>query len=252
MEITNDSVVLNSGEEINQTTGIRLWNPKGFLILGVLFSFLPAAILYSLNYGRLGLSRKRNISLAASFIAFVVMISMAIIIEQGIAKSIIYGLNIGAVIFMRNNQSMIFQNHIINGGHKASYLVPVFTSVAISAGLLVLIFHSINIPDQKLMFKGSELYYTERVPGEEAEKLGAYLSEQGFFSEGTKVSVKIDKQSNAYKFSLIIDKSRLGDKELELAVKDMIQELSENVFDGNKLDIILCDNVFKPLKTISR
>lgn len=225
---------------------------KGFLILGVLFSFLPAAILYSLNYGRLGLTRKRNISFAASFIAFVVVISMPLVNEQGITKSIIFGLNIGAVIFMKNNQSMIFQNHIINGGRKASYLVPVVMCTIISAGLLVLIFHSINIPDQKLMFKGSELYYTESVPREEAEKLGAYLSEQGFFSAETKVSVKIDKQSNDYKFSIIIDKSRLGDKEFELDVKDMIRELSENVFNGNKLDINLCDNVFKTLKTISR
>lgn len=252
MEKTNDSFVLNSGEDINQTTGKRLWNPKGFLILSFLFSFLPAAILYSLNYGRLGLSRKRNISFAASFIAFVVMISMALVIEQGITKSIFIGLNIGAGIFMKNNQSMIFQNHIINGGRKASYLVPAVTCTIILAGLLVLIFYTINVPDQKLMFKGSELYYTETVPREEAEKLGAYLSEQGFFSAESKVSVKIDKQSNAYKFSLIIDKSRLRDKEFELAVKDMIQELSENVFDGNKLDINLCDNVFKTLKTISR
>lgn len=252
MEETNDNIVLISEEDINQITGKRLWNPKGFLILGVLFSFLPAAILYSLNYGRLGLSRKRNISFAASFIAFAVMISMALVIEQGITKSIILALNLGALIFMKNDQSILFQNHIMNGGRKASYLVPAVTCTIISVGLLVLIFHSINIPDQKLMFNGSELYYTESVPRKEAEKLGAYLSKQGFFSEKSKVSVKIDKQSNTYMFSLIIDKSRLGDKELELDVKDMIQELSENVFDGNKVDINLCDNVFKTLKTISR
>jgi|GEM_PF-6619064 len=36
----------------------KLWNPDTFLILSPLFSFLPAAILYALNWGRLGYIKK--------------------------------------------------------------------------------------------------------------------------------------------------------------------------------------------------
>ncbi|MFL0268051.1 hypothetical protein [Candidatus Clostridium radicumherbarum] len=251
----DESVSLNNVVEINQeviqTTGKKLWNPKGFLILSILFSFLPAAILYSLNYGRLGFSKKKNISLLISIIAFAIMISMALLINLSILKGIFYGLNIGAAVYMRQDQSKLFENHVLNGGRKASYLVPVLVSTVITAIFLVLMFYSINIPDQKLMFNGSELYFTENVQKSDAEKLGTYLSEQGFFNENRKVSVKIDKKSTTYEFSLIIDKSSLEDKNLEQSAKDMSTELSKNVFNNNKVNINLCDNVFKPLKTIS-
>jgi hypothetical protein len=238
-------------QEFDETTKLRLWNPKGFLIISILFSFLPAAILYSLNYGRLGHYKKRNLSLVISVTGFIVMLSMAFVIEQGIIKSIFYGLNAGVALFMKNDQSIMFESHIKNGGGKASYLIPGILSIVITAVFLGLIIYSSNIPDQKLMFRGNELYYTERVQKGEVEKLGEYLSEQGFFSEDRKVSVKIDKRSTTYKFSLIIDKSHIEDKELEQFAKDIGQELSYNVFDNSNVDIIFCNDVFKPLKTIS-
>jgi hypothetical protein len=252
----DENMVLNSEKEINmegnQISDKRLWNPKGFILISVLFSFLPAGILYSLNYGRLGDTKKKNISLAITFVAFVVMITMGLLINESIIKSIFYGLNIGAAAFMYNNQSKIFKNHILNGGRKASYLVPVLGSVVITTALLALAFHWINIPDQKLMFKGNELYYTQSVQKDYVEKLGTYLSEQGFFTENRKVSVKIDKQSATYEFSLIIDKSSLEDKELEQSLKDMSDQLSKDVFNNSKVDINICDPTFKKLKTISR
>lgn len=251
-----ESVEINIGNEINQEVNLtspkKLWNPKFFLIISMLFSFLPAAILYSLNYGRLGLNKKRNVSMAISFIAFIIMISIALIINQSIVKSIFYGINIGAAVFMNNDQSKIFKDHIINGGRKASYLIPVLVSTVITTILFALIFYTSNIPDQKLMFKSNELYYTENVQKSDAEKLGNYLSEQGFFTENSKISVKIDKKSTTYEFSLIVDKSRLGDKEVEQSIKYLGEVLSKNVFNNNNVDINLCDSVFKPLKTISK
>ncbi len=252
MENINESLRFDGEKEIIQSTGKKLWNPKGFLILSVLFSFLPASVLYSLNYGRLGLSKKRNISLVVSFVIFIVMISMVFVINGSIMKSIFYGVNIGAAIFMNNNQAKIFENHLKNGGKKASYIVPTLASIVFAALILLSAIYSANIPEQKLLFKGNELYYTERIPKQDVEKLGIYLSEQGFFNENRKASVKIDKLSNTYKLSLIIDKTRIEDRGLEQSAKDMINELCQNVFNDNKVEIVFCDNVFKPLKTISK
>lgn len=186
----DESVSINNVVEINQEviqiTGKKLWNPKGFLILSILFSFLPAAILYSLNYGRLGFSKKKNISLLISIIAFAIMISMALLINLNILKGIFYGLNIGAAVYMRQDQSKLFENHVLNGGRKASYLVPVLVSTVITAIFLVLMFYSINIPDQKLMFNGSELYFTENVQKSDAEKLGTYLTNKAFLTKTEK------------------------------------------------------------------
>lgn len=256
MENMNGNMGFNKVEQVNEevrwTTEKKLWNPKGFIILSVLFSFLPAAILYSLNYGRLGFCKKRNISLLISFIAFIGMISLAIVINQSVLRSIFYALNIGAAAYMNKDQSKLFEEHVQHGGRKASYLIPAIVCTIFAAAVMFMIIYSSNIPDQKMMFKGSEIYYTQNVQKSDVEKLGAYLSEQGFLKEGSKVSVKIDKKSSTYEFSLIIDKSKLGDKNLEESVKELSKYLSEDVFNNSKVDIILCDDTFKPLKTISR
>ena len=48
----------NVEEEEYRHSNVKLWNPKGFIVIGILFSFLPAAILYSINYGRLGFRKE--------------------------------------------------------------------------------------------------------------------------------------------------------------------------------------------------
>lgn len=249
------STELNSAsrmdQEVNQTNGKKLWNPIGFIVLSILFSFLPAAILYSLNYGRLGFTKKKNISLIISFVVFIAMISMAFFISGGILRSIIYVINIAAAVYMHKDQSKLFENHIQNGGRKASYLIPTILSTIVAVISMFGFFYSINIPDKKLLFNDNELYYTGNVQKDEAEKLGEYLKEQGLFGETGKISVKIDKESSTYKFSLIIDNSKLEDKNLELSAKAMSEELSKYVFNNDKVDIIFCNNVFKPLKVIS-
>lgn len=45
-------------EENYTLADIRLWNPKRFIIIGMIFSFFAAAILYSINYYRLGIKEK--------------------------------------------------------------------------------------------------------------------------------------------------------------------------------------------------
>lgn len=233
----------------------KLWNPIGFIVVSVLLSFLPAAILYALNYGRLGQSKKRNIILLVSFAVFAGMVAVVVLIDLSVFRYMFYALYVVAGVLMYRDQEAAYQYHVFKGGRKASYLVPVIVSVAVVVVTIVvaviMLFQSRYVPQQKIQVMGSDLYYTQTVTKSEAEKLGNYLSSQGFFTEGNRVAVKLDKKADTYEFSLIVDQSKLNDEDIAEIFQYMSMELSQNVFDNHKVDIELCDNTFKSLKTIT-
>ena len=185
----------------------KLWNPKIFLVISIFFSFLPAAILYSLNYGRVGYKRKRNISLAVSFLGFILISVAVIFIPSTIAKAVVLGINMGIGTYLKNDQEKLFKEHINNGGKKASYLVPVLISIVILGVLIFFIIYFSLIPENSVIIHGDDVYYTERVEKEEAEKLAKYLSEIEFLlDDDISVAVKIDRNTERYKYALTLAK----------------------------------------------
>lgn len=234
---------------------VKLWNPKAFIAISVFFSFLPAAILYSINYGRLGETRKRNTSLIISFLVFAIAICLSILIDNIIMKYVFYGLNIGIGMYLQNDQLKLYNSHLLNGGQEASYLIPVIICVC---ALALLIFWIIlgtirysNIPDQKKEFSGDELYYTDNVSINEVNKLGNYLEDNKVFSnDGDTWSFKLDKKDDAYIFSMIVSEEKSNNEEYLDAAKQFAQQLSSDVFHS-QVEIDACDNKFKPLKVIT-
>ncbi|MCM1991644.1 hypothetical protein [Oceanirhabdus seepicola] len=230
----------------------KLWNPKIFLVISVFFSFLPAAILYSLNYGRVGYKRNRNISLAVSLLGFILISVALIYIPSTMGKSIIFGINLGIGAYLKNDQEKLFKEHIESGGKKASYLVPVLISIIVTGVLIFFSIYVALIPDNSVIIHGDRVYYTERVEKEEAEKLAKYLSEIEFLlDDDIPVDVKIDRSTEGYIFSFIIEEEYLYDEELLQVAKDLGVYLSIEVFNGDQVQVQLCNEVFKPLKKVS-
>ncbi|PKM72072.1 MAG: hypothetical protein CVU91_11325 [Firmicutes bacterium HGW-Firmicutes-16] len=249
----------NDWEPYDQTQVIvnntKLWNPKSFIAISVFFSFLPAAILYSINYGRLGETRKRNIGLVVSFLSFVVGICLGFFIDSTFMKYVFYGLNVGFGIYIQNDQTKLYNAHIQSGGQKASYLIPVIICVSVSALLIFgFIFGTIrysNIPDQKKEFSGDELYYTDNVNIDEVNKLGEYLEDNNVFSnDGDTWSFKLDKKDDTYIFSMIVSEENINNEEYLEAAKLLAQQLASDVFQS-QVEIDACDNKFNPLKVIT-
>ncbi len=240
-------------EEFNTIPTKKLWNPKSFIIFSALFSFLPAGIMYSLNLGRCGNKQKKWTSLILTIIGFIVLSAIAYIIPSStsILKYAFFGINIGIGMYLSNTQGKLYENHIQNGGEKASYIIPVIISVLIVALFVVAIIYSIFLPSNSLSYNKSKVYYTDNVTKSEAEKLGDYLESQDFFNADSEADVKIDKENDIYIFSLIIDEKYLDEKEIMDNMKLICTELSENVFDNNDVRLDLCDGRFKVLKSVS-
>lgn len=227
-----------------------LWNPKAFYWIAVLFSFLPAAILFSLNYERLGFTKKRNWSLVIAFIAFAIMIIIGQFLPQSLGRGLFYGLNIGAAVYMRNQQRILYNDHINNRGQKASFIVPVAISTFVVGVVIWALIYTYNIPDNKIAFNQSDLYYTENISKEDAQRLGSYLNDNGFFNNKV-ISIKIDKDARGYIFSIPIDKSKVNDQQVLNNFSEISNLLSKEVFSGGKLEIHLTDDRFNNLKTVT-
>lgn len=102
---------------------------------------------------------------------------------------------------------------------------------------------------KKLLFNGGELYYTPNVTLSEASKLGQYLVTEEFF-DGNPKTVQLNKTGNTYEFRMVVKKGLENDQDVLLGVKILSAALSENVFQGNQVDIHLCDEYLDTIRVV--
>jgi hypothetical protein len=116
-------------------------------------------------------------------------------------------------------------------------------------GIALLRITSCNNYGKKLTFNGGELYYTSQVAETDAKKLGEYLVKEKFF-DGTRKTVQLNKNGGTYEFRIVMIKD--GEKATNTVetFTSVSKELSENVFDGSKVVVHLCDDHLKTLRVI--
>ena len=100
-----------------------------------------------------------------------------------------------------------------------------------------------------LEFNGGELYYTSSVSERDAYKLGEYLVESGFF-DGQGKTIQLNKTDDTYEFRMVIKTGIEKDEEFIQLFKMMCIELSDYVFNGNTVDIHLCDEYLNTLRVV--
>ncbi len=103
---------------------------------------------------------------------------------------------------------------------------------------------------KRLEFKGGELYYTSRVTKQQAQKLGEYLVEQGFF-DGTRKSIQLDKRGDTYLFRAVMKKDAQDNEVTQRLFQVFAAELSLRVFDGSPVEIHLCDERLRTKKVVT-
>lgn len=118
--------------------------------------------------------------------------------------------------------------------------------------ILMLFIIACNSYGEKLTFKGTDVYYTESISKDEAEKLGNYLVSSKF-ADGKEKSVQItkDETSGNFVFRMVTKPEAAKDSTYNFIFKFMAMQLSDSVFNKAKVDFHVCDNTFKTLKVIS-
>ena len=102
---------------------------------------------------------------------------------------------------------------------------------------------------EKLSFNNGDLYFTNLVTFEEADRLGSFLVENRFF-DGNQKSAQLTKENNRYQFRMVVKEKFINDLSAELNAIDFANILSAEVFEGAFVEIHFCDESFNTLKVI--
>ena len=104
---------------------------------------------------------------------------------------------------------------------------------------------------KKKTFGKGELYYTESVTNDEAEKAGALLKKMGYLNDDRETSVQIDKADSIYKIRFVVDEEfQETDTTLDFTFKTLGFLASATVFNGKPVEIDLCDNRLTTKRTL--
>ncbi len=103
----------------------------------------------------------------------------------------------------------------------------------------------------RLEFNNSELFYTTNVNKNEAEKLGEYLVASGFFADRT-ISAQIDKKGGTFILRYVIQTGFENNNEYLEIVKQMVNEVSNLVFNNAPVEINLTDSRFNTLRVVNK
>ncbi len=101
----------------------------------------------------------------------------------------------------------------------------------------------------KLTFDGGELLYTDSVTEAQAKALGNYLVENKFYN-GDPKTVQLDKENGIIQFSMVLNDTLANSAEYQTMGAAFVQELEQNVFKGNTVEVNYCDEYMKPKKKI--
>lgn len=128
---------------VGKFTGVKAWDPKWFHASSALVSFLPAGILWSLNFGRFGQTDRMRNSLMAVIFGFAVFLSILFAIEE-IPRIAAMAINVAAGIYFYQSQSSLFKDFVSQGGIKASYKLPVSVTAMLVIPFTVLLVMNSN------------------------------------------------------------------------------------------------------------
>lgn len=100
----------------------------------------------------------------------------------------------------------------------------------------------------------SEVYYKGDATEAEAKKLGDFLLTKEYFDSSNAKSVQLVKDSSHYIVKFVVDKEAIKKDtvNVKLGYKVWGKWISDNVFDGKAVDVVLADTDMSELMKIER
>jgi hypothetical protein len=125
-------------------------------------------------------------------------------------------------------------------------------SVVGTAAVLVAALFYIGVSNEpsRLAFKKGELYYAKPVTEAEAGRVGQFLLDREFFSDGKALTVRLDRNEARYQLQFVINPSYADDLIFATQLGVMGHDISRDVLGGKPLDVLLSDNRWKPLRAV--
>jgi hypothetical protein len=103
----------------------------------------------------------------------------------------------------------------------------------------------------RLAFQRGELYYDDPVTRDEAQRVGEYLQQREIFSAQKAATVRFDKEHDRYQIRFVVDPAVAEETLVNVQFAVIGSEIAQQVLNGMPLDVILCDEHLKALRTLA-
>ena len=107
------------------------WSPKALAAISFFFTFLPAGIMYAINYERLGQPKKKLPAMLITVVAFLVFgVVVVATPDSGPFQYAFRGFHVAvAFFFLKRPQALPFQEYLVKGGKPGKLTKPILASL---------------------------------------------------------------------------------------------------------------------------
>ena len=128
-------------------------------------------------------------------------------------------------------------------------LIGIISVVAIVAIIAVSKMIGNDYGNEIKFSNGGQLFYKNSVEKADAERLAEYLKKSGW-DTGNAKTVQLNKNGDTFEFRMVIKKGIDHDEQYLANAKVMAIELSQNVFNGSKAEIHMCDEKLETIRVV--
>ncbi len=104
--------------------------------------------------------------------------------------------------------------------------------------------------DSRLSFKQGELYYSEPVTRDEADRVGEYLVKQNIFTDEQESTVLLNQEQGQYQLRFVISPEYVEAPAMAIQFGALGRQIATDVLDGNPVEVGFIDNLFKLIKVV--
>jgi hypothetical protein len=117
------------------------------------------------------------------------------------------------------------------------------------AGLATIGYFAQSGNPSRLTFKKGELFYNMPVTAAEAQRVGQFLLNREYFSDNKEVSARLDRDDTTYRLQFVVNPTYAGDLFSDIQLSVMGHDISRDILNGARLQVVLTDDQWKPIKT---
>ncbi len=103
---------------------------------------------------------------------------------------------------------------------------------------------------EKKQLNNGNLYYDQTVSGDKVESLGNYINQCAIFNDEVN-KARLTKTDSTYEISLSVPPEMINSDQYQSYAEILAMQLSDDVFDGSKVEIHLADSSFNTKVTKS-
>lgn len=214
---------------------------------------IAGAVLLALNYRTLGEPTKARQAVVWGVVATAALMVLSWFLPESFPNMILpVAYTIGIAQLTKQLQGPAIERHLAEGGARGSHWKSVGVGLAgLLAVVVVMVALIFVIPEDKVVFGDSEVYWERGATEEQARMVGAYMGEIGAFGPGSAMSIYVAQPGEALELSFLIADRGWTDPAIVAAFQDLADSASADMLGGAPVEVHLCDDFLRARETLT-